>query len=123
MKSRKMLIPLKISQKKLLICVVRVNIRFTIYDLHLHCDKISAERDDAIRDRNKYREKYERVKHRKVELEDEISYFQDLFLLIETLFPNVMAKVKEIFKTRKNKECEQEQQRITDRKNNNFELE
>lgn len=95
----------------------------TIYDLHLHCDKISAERDDAIRDRNKYREKYERAERRKAELEDKISYFQDLFLLIETLFPNVMAKVKEIFKTRKNKECEQEQQKITDRKNNNFELE
>ncbi len=95
----------------------------TIYDLHLHCDKISAERDDAIRDRNKYREKYERAERRKAELEDKISYFQDLFLLIETLFPNVVAKVKEIFKIRKNKECEQEQQKNTDRKNNNFELE
>ena len=50
----------------------------TIYDLHLHCDKISAERDDAIRDRNKYREKYERAERRKAELEDKISYFQDL---------------------------------------------
>ena len=92
----------------------------TIYDLHQHCDKIISERDDAFQQKKEYQEKYNREKQRNSELEEKISYFQDLLKLIEYLFPNVTAKAKEIFKSRQEKQIEQ----LSDnRKKKKFELE
>ena len=79
----------------------------TVYDLHQHCDKIIAERDDAVQQKREYQEKYNRERQRNSELEEKISYFQDLLKLIEYLFPNVIAKAKEIFKSRQEKQIEQ----------------
>lgn len=92
----------------------------TIYDLHQHCDKITAERDDAVQQKREYQEKYNRTERRNSELEEKISYFQDLLKLIEYLFPNVVAKAKEIFKVQQNKQLEQPS---NDRKKKKFELE
>ena len=92
----------------------------TIYDLHQHCDKIIAERDDAVQQKREYQEKYSRERQRNSKLEEKISYFQDLLKLIEYLFPNVIAKAKEIFKSRQEKQIEQ---LSNDRKKKKFELE
>ncbi|MDE7364622.1 MAG: plasmid recombination protein [Ruminococcus sp.] len=92
----------------------------TIYDLHQYCDKIIAERDDTIQQKRKYQEKYNRAERRNSELEEKISYFQDLLKLIEYLFPNAVAKAKEIFKVQQNKQLEQ---LSNDRKKKKFELE
>lgn len=92
----------------------------TIYDLHQHCDKIIAERDDAVQQKKEYQEKYNRAERRNSELEEKISYFQDLLKLIEYLFPNTVAKAKEIFKSRQEKQIEQ---LSNDRKKKKFELE
>ncbi len=92
----------------------------TIYDLHQHCDKIIAERDDAIQQKKEYQQKYNRAERRNSELEEKISYFQDLLKLIEYLFPNVITKAKEIFKLQQNKQLEQIS---NDRKKKKFELE
>lgn len=92
----------------------------TVYDLHQHCDKITAERDDAIQQKRKYQEKYNRTERRNSELEEKISYFQDLLKLIEFLFPNAVAKAKEIFKVQQNQQIEK---RSNERKKRKFELE
>lgn len=92
----------------------------TVYDLHQHCDKIISERDDAVQQKKEYQEKYNREKQRNSELEEKISYFSDLLKLIEYLFPNVITKAKEIFKSRQEKQIEQ---LSNDRKKKKFELE
>ncbi|MDE5763820.1 MAG: plasmid recombination protein [Ruminococcus sp.] len=92
----------------------------TVYDLHQHCDKIISERDDAVQQKKEYQEKYNRAERRNLKLEEKISYFQDLLKLIEYLFPNVVAKAKEIFKVQQNKQLEQPS---NDRKKKKFELE
>ncbi|MDE5556693.1 MAG: plasmid recombination protein [Ruminococcus sp.] len=92
----------------------------TVYDLHQHCDKIIAERDDAVQQKKEYQEKYNRAERRNSELEEKISYFQNLLKLIEYLFPNVIAKAKEIFKSQQDKQLEQ---LSNDRKKKKFELE
>lgn len=92
----------------------------TIYDLHQHYDKIIAERDDAVQQKKEYQEKYNRAKRRNSELEEKISYFQDLLKLIEYLFPNAVTKAKEIFRIQQNKQIEQ---LSNDRKKKKFELE
>ena len=92
----------------------------TIYDLHQHCDKIISERDDAVQQKKEYQEKYNRAERRNSELEEKISYFQDLLKLIEYLFPNVIAKAKEIFKVQHDKQLEPIS---NNRKKKKFELE
>lgn len=92
----------------------------TVYDLHQHCDKIISERDDAVQQKKEYQEKYNRAKQRNSELEEKISYFSDLLQLIEAIFPNVIAKAKEIFKAQQDKQLEQ---LSNDRKKKKFELE
>ncbi len=92
----------------------------TVYDLHQHCDKIISKCDVAVQQKREYQEKYNQAERRNSELEEKISYFQDLLKLIEYLFPNVVAKAKEIFKTQQNKQLEQPS---NDRKKKKFELE
>ena len=92
----------------------------TVYDLNQYCDKIIAERDDAVQQKREYQEKYNRERQRNSKLEEKISYFQDLLKLIEYLFPNVVTKAKEILKSQQEKQIEQ---LSNNRKKKRFELE
>ena len=94
----------------------------TIYELRKYVERQERQSSKDYEELKYRSSRINSLEKANEKLREKLEWFQDLFTLIETLFPDVMKKAKDILQSRKDKEYQQQLEQENSRKKKSWDM-